>query len=363
MIDPIHPDELVVAVLGKGIGESVIMHLGSGCWIIVDSFVDPASGEPAPLQFLRTVVDVDPIAAVESVVVSHLHRDHYAGISKLYEACGADTWLYFPRVPYMWHERFWSELRAAAQREESDPRFGTIEDASAAWDLASARQRLAGAGGPVGGIMCRGVATIRTISPRAHLSDRLDRAMREGTLPSITMIGPGANLTAIALWIKAGSISLLLGADMDCHQEVGWQAIAADVASDPPADVSLLKVPHHASHNPAFLESTAAWLETPLSLLTPYRGGASRLPNSDMIRLLRANSAAVYCTNLSPDRVQLARDFDDSPHVSTDALIARRPRDGSTRWTVTTIRNVFDDNTRMIEDERASSCRYAHDPV
>ena len=42
---PAH-DEIQIVVLGKGIGECVLIHLGDGEWVIVDSFKGSWRGSP-----------------------------------------------------------------------------------------------------------------------------------------------------------------------------------------------------------------------------------------------------------------------------------------------------------------------------
>lgn len=68
-------DEIEITVLGKGVGESVIVHAGEGGWVIIDSFVEPGSEKAAPLAYLDSI-GVDVAEAVRSVVLSHLHADH-----------------------------------------------------------------------------------------------------------------------------------------------------------------------------------------------------------------------------------------------------------------------------------------------
>ena len=47
---PCH-DELEVSIFGPGIGESVVVHLGYGDWIVVDSCLNPRTRLPAALEY------------------------------------------------------------------------------------------------------------------------------------------------------------------------------------------------------------------------------------------------------------------------------------------------------------------------
>ncbi|MGB8860356.1 MAG: MBL fold metallo-hydrolase, partial [Ilumatobacteraceae bacterium] len=80
------PDTIEITVLGRGYGESVVVHLGDDNWSIIDSFQGVGSEEPAPLRYLRSI-GVDVAEQVSSVVLSHVHADHYFGIDRVVKAC------------------------------------------------------------------------------------------------------------------------------------------------------------------------------------------------------------------------------------------------------------------------------------
>lgn len=83
--DPSAPsdDEVEITLLGRGVGESVVVHLGDRRWMIVDSFVHERV--PAALLYL------DEIGVghgqVVTIVITHFHRDHYRGVGTLHECC------------------------------------------------------------------------------------------------------------------------------------------------------------------------------------------------------------------------------------------------------------------------------------
>ena len=76
-------DVVEVAVFGPGKGESVLVHLGYGSWLVVDSCVDLA-GASAPLAYLDSIgVARD---SIEMVLASHWHDDHIAGLSQVVQS-------------------------------------------------------------------------------------------------------------------------------------------------------------------------------------------------------------------------------------------------------------------------------------
>ncbi len=52
--------EITLLGTGGGYGESCLIHLGEGKWMIIDSCIDPTSGIVLPLQYLDSIgVSVD----------------------------------------------------------------------------------------------------------------------------------------------------------------------------------------------------------------------------------------------------------------------------------------------------------------
>ena len=77
-------------MLGKGVGECILIHLTDGEWVIVDSFIGTRRGsadsEPAALAYLRAI-GVDVAEQVAAVILTHLHADHCDGIDEVVAAC------------------------------------------------------------------------------------------------------------------------------------------------------------------------------------------------------------------------------------------------------------------------------------
>ena len=72
------PDQIEVTVIGPGFGESIVIHVGSNQWVVVDSCLDSRTGAPAALTYLNTL-GVDPSVGVKLIVASHWHDDHIGG--------------------------------------------------------------------------------------------------------------------------------------------------------------------------------------------------------------------------------------------------------------------------------------------
>ena len=70
------PDEIEISVFGSGYGECIVIHVGSGKWVIIDSCMD-ASQEPISLKYLRELG-----VSVEKDVFSQTPRSYKGRIRK-----------------------------------------------------------------------------------------------------------------------------------------------------------------------------------------------------------------------------------------------------------------------------------------
>ena len=77
--------EFEFTLLGPGYGESILLHVGEGVWILIDSCVGK-DGTPRALQYLESI-GVDPAEAVGLIVATHWHDDHIRGIANIVEVC------------------------------------------------------------------------------------------------------------------------------------------------------------------------------------------------------------------------------------------------------------------------------------
>ena len=75
-----------VTLIGSGgYGESIIIHLGSDKWVIIDSCIDPKTQIPQNIEYLKSL-NVN-LENVELIICTHWHDDHIKGISKSLEQC------------------------------------------------------------------------------------------------------------------------------------------------------------------------------------------------------------------------------------------------------------------------------------
>ena len=81
-------NEIEVSLFGPGFGECVVLHVGQGDWIIVDSCRDLDSHAPVAIAYLNQLgVNVD--RSVRRVVATHWHDDHIDGIGQVFTEAGS----------------------------------------------------------------------------------------------------------------------------------------------------------------------------------------------------------------------------------------------------------------------------------
>ena len=85
---PPHADEVEVSLFGPGFGECILVHLGSGNWLLVDSCFDQRRRVQPALEYLRRIGH-DPASAVRLVVATHWHDDHIRGLAEVVRTCEA----------------------------------------------------------------------------------------------------------------------------------------------------------------------------------------------------------------------------------------------------------------------------------
>ena len=342
---PPKPDEIEVSLFGPGFGESVVIHVGHGEWIVVDSCVEERNGDPKPLQYLCSL-GVDPATAVTAVVATHWHDDHVAGLGNLLDACRnavlvcsvALTTKEFLELAQLYEEapglippgpkEIQKALRIAAERSHR------LKRCMLCYALANRpiwRSAKAGA---------QAVA----LSPSDEMVRRsLQRVARACEIakkgnPILDRLESGPNDVAAAIRIDVGGRSILLGSDLEASTNplVGWSAVlqAAEARS---SRSMLYKVAHHGARSGHQDEVWNSLLTpSPLAFMSPFQLGGNRLPTrADRTRILERTDKA-YIT-VDPDK-RRPRPAKRAPKIETFIASATLERSvaygavGHIRW-------------------------------
>jgi hypothetical protein len=338
MMNPPSGDEVEVTLLGRGVGECVVLHLLNDTWMVVDSFVDSESGDklPAARSYLDSL-GVDPMA-VSTLVVTHFHTDHYRGIDRLHD--------YYSNARLMVTDALGTEQFFALYGDEAEPPFlgrlpGTIKRAN---------DRLIGQYTPglrylkTGQqVHSDGPVTVLAMSPTdaAVHQSRLELAstMATGSRSLVNSNLRDDNRCSVVLYLNAAGICALLGADLVAEKGAyGWRAVLDDPNHRNLERVDLVKVPHHggvSAHDDAMWDTLVAG--NPVLKVAPY--WPSALPrHSDIVRL--SHRGAVW--QAAPSVSFITDEFGNkvSTKPRTGVIQARR-RVGDPAWRVHVVDPAF----------------------
>ena len=295
---------LEITLIGPGYGESIVLHIGQGKWIVVDSCEDE-TGYPQPLRYLADM-GVDPASAVALVVATHWHDDHIRGMGRLVDECGAAK---FVCASALTKHEFLVAVRALNDRRLSAPGSGLRELHSVFLTLRERQVQ------PLWAIADRLVlaeddCSVWSLSPgdavvadflRSVCSERAKVGESKDRLPTLS-----PNRISVALWVTVKDIVALLGGDLPKKE---WLNILEHCQSRE-GTASVFKVPHHGAPNADHPRIWAEMLDPePYAVLTPWhKGGRSRPTATDARRLL-SYSKHTYATARGVSRTRRNREL------------------------------------------------------
>jgi len=308
-------DELEVSVFGPGFGECVVVHLGDGKWMVVDSCLNDSRTEPIALEYLKSL-NVDVASQIKLIVVTHWHDDHIRGSGELF--CAADSARFVCSAALNSKEFFGivaaSEQVRSVTRDSSASEILTIlrenhrRKGRGTTFSQSGPDQWAQDGSPLyRSSGCRNVA-VTALSPSAQtITDAAANFAK--LLPSVSEQNRrfprcSPNDQSVALIIESETSSILLGADLEAvsDPERGWQAILNSPLR-PQVKCGAIKLAHHGSGNGDHDGIWSALLKPePLSFVTPFTRGKKPLPSEADIRRLKSRTPHLYCTAWPPSR-------------------------------------------------------------
>lgn len=321
--EPPDDDELEIALFGPGKGECVVVHMGGGEWMVMDSCIGQ-DREPAASTYLQSI-GVD-LAGVKLLVVSHWHDDHVGGLARLVEtmpgaglvcpgALAPDEFLQLvsaadlrPMVKATSGVHEFRRVIETLDHRNQPPRFA-IQDRIL-------HRRL-------GSLPC----VVQALSP-SDASNREGfehiRALlgEQGQAERLTVPRPERNPAAVVVWVDVAGVCILLSSDLEVSRDPrkGWTAVLSAPAR-PTADAEVIKVSHHGSVNGHDDEVWRSLVKpSPQAVLTPYLSGSTPLPRPTDIERITGLTPNAYLTRLP-----------GSPKVKRDWRVNKMAED-ATRW-------------------------------
>ena len=304
--------ELEMTVFGPGVGECIVLHLGNGDWIIVDSCMSAVREEPAALDYLSRI-GINPASSVRAVLATHWHDDHIQGMAKTLREC--------PKAQFV--------MSAALARQQFIPlvlevnaQNRLVKHNSSASEFTEILEILASRAssrfvvGPDlyaqdGSRLFRGgynnATEVWALSPSAATITNAHANLAEllvtaGEAHRFKRFAP--NDLSVALLVQTGDYSLLLGADLEttAADQFGWKAVLnSTLRPRRPSDA--IKIGHHGSANADHDDIwTSMLIQKPIAVVTPFAKLSDPLPTDDDVERVREHTDMLYCTTWPPSK-------------------------------------------------------------
>lgn len=297
--------ELEINLLGTGggYGESVVIHLGNQDWVIIDSCIEPSTGEVLPLAFLRSR-NID-LSQVKLIICTHWHDDHIGGISDILKSCQNAIFSYarvndlvkFLQFVSLDYQKLKTTVSNTSTAEfnrclEILLKSGRIQKFAASDKMLYSDLKE--------GFECR----LYSLSPSDKSTSLFDQEVStlidkfgstHKRIPRQT-----ANDRSVVILINVNDQVIILGADLEVVQDdnLGWLDIINNSSVIKLNDkASYFKVPHHGSEN-GYHDSIWSVLikDKPIGTLTPWNRN-TKLPQPDMVERYKSLTNELYITS------------------------------------------------------------------
>ena len=295
---PPAPDEAEFSVFGPGVGECIVVHLGKGRWMVVDSCLE--AKQPVALKYLERI-GVSP-DAVSDLVVTHWHDDHIRGASAILDAAPKARIICSAALNC---DEFRRLLKACSLQFGGDC---TATEMHALATACAERQRLpSGPRSWIWGI--EGQQLIHSPDANVHIlspsSATVTLAFQElGKLvpqigPKLRPVAQKPNKLAVVLWVEVGGTTALLGSDLENtgNPGTGWGAVVGSTLR-PQGQASVFKTAHHGSAGADAPEVWATMLSPGcIAVTTPYNALREAIPTASDQQRIRSHAARHYLTS------------------------------------------------------------------
>lgn len=338
---PPEADEIELSIFGPGYGEAIAIHRGAGGWILIDSCLSPSSRGPASLEYLERI-GID-LALVHTIVASHWHDDHVKGLSRIVEKC--------PNAEFHMSSVFnddealsmlsaYGGSAAAPHSAGAKELFHCMRISS---DSYMAHHRSIVWEEKVLGRAMKAVAFSPTAEASKQTVSRMAQLLPSASAPIRHIPELKPNLEAVVISLDIGDESILLGSDLEDHDDLGWGAIIQSNYCLRFPKAGLFKVAHHGSISGDHDEIWSSLLTpNPTSVMTPFSKGVSLPTNADRVRIAQRSKGA-YISSDGSKRPQidtgLVRRMDRlateiKPINTAFGVVRARKKLGSPEWTI-----------------------------
>lgn len=332
------PEEIEISVFGPGYGESIVIHVPGEGWGIIDCCTTMIDGKKVvlPLQYLKELYS-DDIPDLSFIMLTHPHKDHYAGFSeliaefsgKIKRAC------LYAGDSLREYTAYLSRLSVA---EKNIPHFAKVYSAFHGLFKSGTQVRsleelttVFDTDTTIGSknVPIKLIALSPSAKSKYDYNSILRASIPKSGMPFHPVADSSHNLVSVATLLKVGDLQFVFGSDLEVGEDdtMGWRCVLSN-QDIPSVAAKVVKVAHHGSknafHAPAWNEHSADG--KPLSIITPFNRSTPQLPTDDGLDdIIQASAqcAVTMLPNLSSkidsvypkDVSMIAKQFTKSWHI------------------------------------------------
>ncbi len=296
---PPSDDEIEISVFGPGYGEAILIHLGHGEWIAIDSCVDPRDGRSVPISYLREI-GIDIEEQLKLIIASHWDDDHIRGLSELLSISKAEF-----SMASAFADPHFIEFAIAHQSADPSPLAKSTTEIVTIIRLLKTRNQKPiwiGADRTLHSNHASGAAIQSRVSSLSPTDPVMEKFLKKiaSQIPKddteklrVGKLNP--NEVAVALFLNLPNGAILLGADLQEIPGKSWTYILTN-SKLLEQKASVFKVPHHGAQN---AHCQKVWTDLLFSnvvaIVAPWNRGEKLPKESDIARILNFTGRA-YAT-------------------------------------------------------------------
>jgi len=287
----------IVTLLGgdNGYGESVVVKVHDHFWIVIDSSIEPTTGNPLALIYLNRK-NVDISNDVRMVICTHWHSDHIKGLDKILERCKSAKFVCAMATD---KDKFLRYIEFEARPEKNgfsstDIFYNCINIAyKRKTDVIIASQDKLLSKDEVNGIK----SFIYSLSPS---DDTMKSFLQEITAAFKTstantkIIEQSPNERCVVLLISVNKYNVILGGDLESK---GWTVILENSEALKDRKFNVIKIPHHGSDTAYLKELWSNFADHVIAHVSAYNRLKEPLPKEEMLRKYSSLSDELYLTS------------------------------------------------------------------
>jgi hypothetical protein len=306
---PPKDEEFELSIFGPGFGECLVIHLGFGKWMVIDSCMASKKKHSIAVEYLETL-GVQIESQVELLVLTHWHADHIRGAANLFRRAVNAKLICSGALRF---KEFFQLLAIAGESKlvSADNAAGEFRELLEIKKSRAANSQQAKPPGPDTWAQegspifeCKETRLfVRALSPSSQtLTDAASNFLK--LLPSesqpvleVPYVTP--NDQSIAIEIVSPNVMVLLGADLENTTDKGrgWNAVL-DYQFRHDGVHAVFKIPHHCSEN---AHNSGVWTKMlapdAIAAITPFKNGKVSLPTETDVARTKALTSNAFISS------------------------------------------------------------------